>query len=139
MHDAAEKNLSPQFREIVEKTRHPMFQPIYDLEVPSLVFGQVLLLGDAAFVGRPHCGMGVTKAAGDAMQLVKSIFSSSDIDQALQEYEAVRIKFGSAVVTRARHLGAYMQSQTRSETERLMAEKYRTPEAVMRETAIEMI
>ena len=35
----------------------------------------------------------------------------------------------------ARHLGAYMQAQIRTAAERAMAERYRTPEAVMRETA----
>ena len=84
-------------------------------------------------------GMGVTKAAGDAMQLANSLASHSDIEIALKEYEARRIKFGASVVTHARHLGAYMQSQTKSETEKLMAEKYRTPEAVMRETAVPLV
>lgn len=136
MRASADAVLSPQFREVVEKARHPMFQPIYDLGVPRLSFGRVVLLGDAAFVGRPHCGMGVTKAAGDAMQLVRSLSEHSDIEQALADYELHRLKFGSAVVTHARHLGAYMQSQTKSDLERRMAERYRTPEAVMRETAV---
>jgi 2-polyprenyl-6-methoxyphenol hydroxylase-like FAD-dependent oxidoreductase len=133
---AANTTLAPQFSELVEKVRTPMFQPIYDLEVPRLAFGRIALIGDAAFVGRPHCGMGVTKAAGDAIQLVDSLSSHTDVDAALKEYESRRVKFGAAVVTHARHLGAYMQAQARSETEKVMAEKYRTPEAVMRETAV---
>ena len=136
MREAASTILAPQFSELVEKVRIPMFQPIYDLEVPRLVFGRIALLGDAAFVGRPHCGMGVTKAADDAMQLVTSLSTLSDINESLSEYEAHRVEFGASIVTHARHLGAYMQAQTKSETEKLMAEKYRTPEAVMRETAV---
>ncbi|MES2631399.1 MAG: FAD binding domain-containing protein [Pseudomonadota bacterium] len=136
MREAASSVLAPQFCEVVEKVRQPMFQPIYDLEVPQLAFGRVALLGDAAFVGRPHCGMGVTKAAGDAMQLASSLDSFDRIEDALKDYESHRVKIGAAVVTHARHLGAYMQAQARSETERFMAEKYRTPEAVMRETAV---
>jgi hypothetical protein len=42
---------------------------------------------------------------------------------------------GAAVIARARHLGAYMQAQIKTADERAMAERYRTPEAVMRETA----
>jgi len=38
-------------------------------------------------------------------------------------------------VSYARQLGAYMQAQLRTPAERAMAERYRTPEAVMRETA----
>jgi 2-polyprenyl-6-methoxyphenol hydroxylase-like FAD-dependent oxidoreductase len=136
MREAANSVLAPQFREVVDKVRQPMFQPIYDLEVPRLAFGRIALLGDAAFVGRPHCGMGVTKAAGDAMQLASSLDSHARVEDALKDYESHRVKVGATVVTHARHLGAYMQAQTRSETERFMAEKYRTPEAVMRETAV---
>ena len=139
MREAANSVLAPQFCEVVDKVRQPMFQPIYDLQVPRLAFGRIALLGDAAFVGRPHCGMGVTKAAGDAMQLASSLSSHPDIDEALLEYESHRVKFGAAVVTHARHLGAYMQAQTKSETEKFMAEKYRTPEAVMRETAVPLV
>lgn len=34
-----------------------------------MVRGRIVLLGDAAFVVRPHTAMGVSKAAGDAMAL----------------------------------------------------------------------
>jgi 2-polyprenyl-6-methoxyphenol hydroxylase-like FAD-dependent oxidoreductase len=139
MRRAAEAVLAPQFSEVIEKVRQPMVQPIYDLQVPRLAFGRIALLGDAAFVGRPHCGMGVTKAAGDAMQLANSLSTHCHVVDALREYESRRVSFGAAVVTHARHLGAYMQAQTRSDTEKRMAEKYRTPEAVMRETAVPMV
>ena len=45
------------------------FQPIVDLEAPRLVFGRVVLIGDAGSVARPHTAMGVPKAAGDALAL----------------------------------------------------------------------
>ena len=38
----------------------------------------------------------------------------------------------------ARHLGAYMQAQVSTPLEREMAERYRTPEAVMAETAMHL-
>jgi 2-polyprenyl-6-methoxyphenol hydroxylase-like FAD-dependent oxidoreductase len=136
MREAAHELLSPQFAEVVDKTRLPLFQPIYDLEATRLVFDRIVLLGDAAFVARPHCGMGVTKAAGDAVQLARSLSSSENIREALADYERQRLQFGVAIVEHARHLGAYMQAQMKSQLERDMAEKYRTPEAVMRETAV---
>ena len=37
---------------------------------------------------------------------------------------------------RARHLGAYMQAQLRTEEERAAADRHRTPAAVMAETAL---
>jgi len=131
----ADALLAPQFAEIVRLTEQPFFQPIYDVESPQLAFGCVALLGDAAFVARPHVGMGVTKAAGDAVALVDALRNSDDLGDALRQYEAARVGFGAAVIARARHLGAYMQAQIKTAAERQMAERYRTPEAVMRETA----
>jgi hypothetical protein len=80
--------------------------------------------------------MGVTKAAGDAMALVASLNRNTTIADALNEYSTARTQFGNAIVQHARHLGAYMQAQLKTDTDREMAERYRTPEAVMRETAV---
>lgn len=127
--------LSPQFAEIVAKTPQLFFQPIFDLECPAIAFDRIALLGDSAFVARPHCGMGVTKAAGDAMALV-NLIEEHGIDEGLRRYSKTRSDFGHKIVAHARHLGAYMQAQLRTDHEREMAERYRTPEAVMKETAV---
>jgi 2-polyprenyl-6-methoxyphenol hydroxylase-like FAD-dependent oxidoreductase len=131
----ADALLAPQFAEIVRLTQQPFFQPIYDVESPQLVFGRAVLVGDAAFVARPHVGMGVAKAGGDAVALVDALRNNGDLSEALRQYEAARVGFGAAVIARARHLGAYMQAQIKTAAERQMAERYRSPEAVMRETA----
>jgi len=135
MQQDADTLLAPQFAEIVRLTQQPFFQPIYDVESPRLAFGRVVLVGDAAFVARPHVGMGVSKAAGDAVALADAVGAVDDIGEALRRYEAARLGFGAAIIARARHLGAYMQAQIKTARERQMAERYRTPEAVMRETA----
>jgi 2-polyprenyl-6-methoxyphenol hydroxylase-like FAD-dependent oxidoreductase len=127
--------LAPQFAEVVARTAQPFFQPIFDLESSTLAFGRVALLGDAAFVARPHCGMGVTKAAGDAIALA-GLLESRDIPEALAAYSSERVDFGARIVTHARHLGAYMQAQLATAHEVAMAERYRTPQAVMSETAV---
>lgn len=131
----AEALLAPQFAEMVRLTPQPFFQPIYDVESAQLVFGRVALVGDAGFVARPHVGMGVTKAAGDAGVLADALHAQPNLDAALQRYESDRVAFGASIIARARHLGAYMQAQIKTPRERQMAERYRTPEAVMRETA----
>jgi len=129
--------LSPALAEMVHKAEPAFFQPIYDLTVDHMAAGRALITGDAAFVARPHCGMGVTKAAGDAVALAAALTRhGSDVDAALRAYDAERVPYGHAVVNHARHLGAYMQAQQKSAEERAMAERYRTPEAVMRETAV---
>ncbi|MGF6773743.1 2-polyprenyl-6-methoxyphenol hydroxylase-like FAD-dependent oxidoreductase [Paraburkholderia sp. GAS199] len=136
MEEAALTLLAPQFGEVVTKATQPLFQPIFDLEVPQMAFGRVALLGDAAFVARPHCGMGVTKAASDAMALVKALKTHDGVQDALADYSRERTQAGAAIVQHARHLGAYMQAQLKTDVDREMAERYRTPDAVMRETAV---
>ena len=68
--------LPPQFIALIEATPAPFFQPIFDLESPRLVAGRVALLGDAAFVARPHVGAGVTKAALNAAWLTDALTAS---------------------------------------------------------------
>lgn len=137
MRDAAKKLLSPQFAEVVAKTAQPFLQAIQDLETPRMAIeGRIALLGDAAFVARPHVGMGVTKAAADAFALAEAVAAGPDVASALEEFERRRLSYGNAVISRARHLGAYMQAQILTEEERAMAERHRHPEAIMSETAV---
>lgn len=137
MLQAADEVLAPQFAEIVHKATQPLVQPIYDLDSPQLAFGRVVLIGDAAFVARPHCGMGVTKAAADAKALMQSLTQMPDDPvQALKTYDRKRQPIGRFLVGHARSLGAYMQAQILTPEERQMAERYRSVEAVMRETAV---
>ena len=138
MRAAAREHLSPQFAEVVEKTRQPFFQAIFDLESPDMAYGRVAMLGDAAFVARPHVGMGVTKAAEDARSLVRELTAHDDLSTALDQYQTDRLTSGEYIVARARGLGAYMQAQISTPHERAMAEKYRSAEMVMAETAVSL-
>jgi 2-polyprenyl-6-methoxyphenol hydroxylase-like FAD-dependent oxidoreductase len=134
---AADDVLAPQFAEIVHKARQPLVQPIFDLESPQLAFGRVALIGDAAFVARPHCGMGVTKAGGDALAITQALAQNPDDPiAALKAYEKQRLPIGRFLVEHGRSLGAYMQAQISTAQERQMAERYRSIDAVMRETAV---
>ncbi|GJD51942.1 2,6-dihydroxypyridine 3-monooxygenase [Methylobacterium crusticola] len=134
----ARRLLAPPFAEVVERTPQPFIQAIQDLEAPRMVLGpRTVILGDAAFVARPHVGMGVTKAAGDAQALADALAANpGDLAAGLSAFEAARLGFGAAVVRRARELGAYMQAQILTPAERAMAERHRRPEAVMAETAV---
>jgi len=135
---AARQVLAPQFAEMIEKTEHLFFQPVFDLESNQLAFGRIALLGDAAFVARPHVGMGVTKAAEDARSLVRELAAHDDLSTALDQYQTARLTSGKYIVARARGLGAYMQAQISTPHERAMAEKYRSAEMVMAETAVSL-
>jgi 2-polyprenyl-6-methoxyphenol hydroxylase-like FAD-dependent oxidoreductase len=99
--------LARPIAEIFSACEQPFFQPIYDLASPRIVFGRVALLGDAAFIARPHVGAGVTKAALDAACLADSIVAArGDMSAALARYDAARREFGDWIVARSRQLGA---------------------------------
>ncbi|HEX5210281.1 MAG TPA: FAD-dependent monooxygenase [Pseudolabrys sp.] len=106
--------LPPQFIALTEATPAPFFQPIFDLESPRLIAGRALLLGDAAFVARPHVGAGVTKAALNAAWLTDALEATPDIDAALADYDKQARAFGAALVARARYLGAYLEDPPRA-------------------------
>jgi 2-polyprenyl-6-methoxyphenol hydroxylase-like FAD-dependent oxidoreductase len=55
----AQEKLPPSFNDTLKVIPRPFFTPIYDHFSPKMVFGRVVLIGDAASVGRPHIGMGV--------------------------------------------------------------------------------
>ncbi len=134
MRAAAERLLSPQFREIVRLIDAPLLQPIYDLASPRLAFGRVALVGDAAFVARPHVGAGVSKAADDAAALAEAL-DADDVEDALRRFEQERLPGNNRIIERARHLGAYLQA-TQSVEERTRSARHGIPEAVLAETAV---
>jgi 2-polyprenyl-6-methoxyphenol hydroxylase-like FAD-dependent oxidoreductase len=112
----------------------PILQPIYDLETPRMAFGRVAILGDAAFVARPHVAAGVAKAADDAAALVAALASDA-VAPALQRFEAERLPVGQRIIERARHLGAYLQAIQTAE-ERARSARHSIPDAVLAETAV---
>jgi len=138
MRDDSERLLAPAFAEVVRKTTEPFVQAILDLEVPTMVpNARVALIGDSAFVARPHIGAGVTKAATDAECLSQALAKGGNrVCEALALFNRTRQPQGSAIVARARELGAYMQAQMLSVRERELAEKHRQPRAVISETAV---
>jgi len=134
MRAEAKELLAPQIYEIVERAPQPFFQAIFDLESPHMAIGRVALLGDAAFVARPHVGMGVTKAALDAQCLAQSIAAApGDLPAALARYDAERRLFGTRVVARSRRLGAYIEAQLKPPELRTAEECDQRPEVVLRE------
>jgi 2-polyprenyl-6-methoxyphenol hydroxylase-like FAD-dependent oxidoreductase len=134
MRAAAERLVAPQFRAVVRLMDEPILQPIYDLETPRMAFGRVALIGDAAFVARPHVGAGVSKAADDAAALADAL-AADDVAPALKRFEAARLPVGRRIIERARHLGAYLQA-TQTAEERAHSQRYSTAQAVLEETAL---
>src|SRR6266571_4667120 len=87
--------LPPQFRGLLEATREPFAQPIRDLAVPQMVFGRSVLVGEAAFVLRPHTAAAAAKAAADGMVLGEALRDGDDnFTESLQRFEAPQMEMG---------------------------------------------
>jgi 2-polyprenyl-6-methoxyphenol hydroxylase-like FAD-dependent oxidoreductase len=135
MREAAETVLAPQFRDLIRLVDRPMLQAIYDIESPRMAFGRVAIIGDAAFVARPHVAVGVAKAAQDALALMRALTAAPDIAMGLNRMEATQQPFGRRVIARARELGACLQPRHATAAERENAARFRAPQATIQETA----
>jgi 2-polyprenyl-6-methoxyphenol hydroxylase-like FAD-dependent oxidoreductase len=125
----AQKTLAPSFAEAIRLSSIHFFQPIFDLEPACMTEGRVAIIGDAAFIIRPHTAMGVGKAGGDAMALAGAVQAcGGDHLAGLRAFEAARMLTGRAILERGKYLGTYMEAQLKSEDERRRAETMRTPE-----------
>lgn len=107
MRALAQAQLPGPFAEILLRSGRPFFTPIYDHLSPVMAQGHIALLGDAACVARPHVGMGVTKAAEDALALAGHL-SATPVNNALTAYSFARAPAARAAYERARQLGAWI-------------------------------
>jgi 2-polyprenyl-6-methoxyphenol hydroxylase-like FAD-dependent oxidoreductase len=80
MENLAAEELTAPFAEVVLRTPEPFLQKIEDLTIPRLVFGRVVLIGDAASLVRPHIGSGTAKAVDDAIHLATALSEPCDED-----------------------------------------------------------
>jgi 2-polyprenyl-6-methoxyphenol hydroxylase-like FAD-dependent oxidoreductase len=136
MRAAAERLLPPMMRAVMRLVEQPFLQPIYDLESPSMAFGRVALVGDAAFVVRPHVGAGIVKAAEDAAALAAALDEHADVAAALAAFSAARVAIGRRFVAQARRLGSYLRYRFDTEEQRAKASFHAQPAQVLAETAL---
>jgi 2-polyprenyl-6-methoxyphenol hydroxylase-like FAD-dependent oxidoreductase len=123
---------APQVAEIFERDPRPFFQPIFDLDTSRIVFGRVALLGDAAFLMRPHPGAGTTKGALDAAFLADAI-AEHGIDKGLARYQRVQGAFGSGIVQQGRRDGSYLSDQLKPREQRRSQDLTWDVDALMRD------
>jgi 2-polyprenyl-6-methoxyphenol hydroxylase-like FAD-dependent oxidoreductase len=121
--------LPPCIAEAVNKTPQILLQAVSDLQTPQMVFGRVALMGDAAFIARPHTAAGVSKAALDAQCLAQELESDDDVVAALSRYEKARLDFGRKLCAHSRYLGAYLEG----------LESTRDPARLIREYGAQML
>ncbi|WP_324664513.1 FAD binding domain-containing protein [Haloarcula sediminis] len=97
--------LPPVFETVVAETPELFVQAIYDLSVPEMVVDRVCLLGDSAFVARPHTAAGTAKAVGDAVTLAGALSDHESVDQALTSWNQTRRAYGTRLVSRGKRMG----------------------------------
>jgi len=104
--DIAAGTLPPDVATIVTGTEHPFIQAVMDVESPAMAVGRICILGDAAFVARPHAAAGTAKAAENAWTLAEAIAAfDGDLPGALQKWSTDQTALGSGLVARSRHMG----------------------------------
>jgi 2-polyprenyl-6-methoxyphenol hydroxylase-like FAD-dependent oxidoreductase len=126
--------LAPSIADIFARAERPIFQPIHDFASPQLVFGRIALLGDAAFVARPHVGAGVTKAALDAACLADALVTNGTVEAALAGYDRERQRAGEWAVSRSGEFGACVSAEV-SRSGMSAAQQAERSERVFREYA----
>jgi 2,6-dihydroxypyridine 3-monooxygenase len=99
LRDLARREVHPMLATLVAATRQPFLQTIVDIAPARTVFGRVCLLGDAAFVVRPHTAGATAKAARDAVTLARALKRAGrNVDAGLSSFEEIQIEFGRGLV-----------------------------------------
>jgi len=132
----AQACLPPQFQAAVERTEQPFIQPIVELASNRLIRGRCVLIGDAAFTARPHIGLGVSKAAGDAASLARAIAGNDEsIETTMAAWEAERLAYGQAALARSADLGCYLSGPPGNPQEQARYEHFRSAPVVLSQIA----
>ncbi len=131
MRAEAETLLPPQYLDCLRHIDQPFFTPVYDFWSPSLVYGRVALVGDAASTPRPHIGFGVSKAGAEAQALAEALSSYDDIDQALSAYNAVRQPLSERIVAHSRKLGMQLGVGIETDEDRVFAKLLQSPKGIL--------
>lgn len=133
---AGQQFLPPAFSGILSRIKRPFFTPIYDFITPKLAFGRVALIGDAAALARPHIGMGVSKAASDAVALSECLAQPNiPVAEALARFNDIRLPVSEKTVRRGRDLGAYMLPHAPEDEAELSWEQFHSIRGILTHTA----
>lgn len=140
MRSDAQSLFHASWAEHLEKSDSIILQPIFDSEVEAMSTGRVALIGDAAFVARPHVGQGVTKAAGDALCLAKTLseIGTEEIPAALHTFSEARREIGCMAVNHARQMGAPVVISPLLDNGPHWQAYYSDPANLIRDTAVEL-
>jgi 2,6-dihydroxypyridine 3-monooxygenase len=109
LHAVASSRLPEPIARVVCSTAEPFLQVIYDIGVARMAFGRMCLIGDAAFLVRPHAAAGTAKAAADAWALADAMARHDDVVAALADWEQGQLALGRQLLERTRRIGRRSQ------------------------------
>src|SRR6195256_5053904 len=99
LRDLARREVHPMMAALVAATPQPFLQKIVDVVPMRTVFGRVCLLGDAAFVVRPHTAGATAKAARDAAVLASALKRArQSVDAGLASFEQMQLEYGNEMI-----------------------------------------
>jgi 2-polyprenyl-6-methoxyphenol hydroxylase-like FAD-dependent oxidoreductase len=101
----AAQRANPEFRALIDNTDDIFVQVIQDLQVPRMVFGRVVLTGDAAFIPRPHTAGSTVQAATNAITLASTVHGQRDITASLADWQAGQVQDGLAITEWGKSMG----------------------------------
>ncbi len=101
----AQSLMAPQVADLVCAAREPFLQTIVEAGTPRMAFGRACLVGDAAFVVRPHAGAATAKSAADALSLARMVGAGKDLATALTDWESRQLGVGRQLLDRCAQLG----------------------------------
>jgi len=109
LHVSAEGKLPPILRDRVLQTTQPFVQVILDMAVPQMFKDNVVVLGDAACLVRPHTASGTAKAYRDAITLAMAMEEHPDMQTALQFWNKQQLHHSRALVVHGQQLASHSQ------------------------------
>lgn len=108
LHIRARRELPTILADRVLQTTDPFVQAIIDMEVPRMYDRRVALIGDAAFLLRPHTAAGTIKAYEDGVSLSDALYGKISIEQALVHWNQVQMEYAKKLV----HYGKMLAAQS---------------------------
>ncbi|XP_030962144.1 uncharacterized protein LOC115983570 [Quercus lobata] len=112
MHLEAEKVWVPEFVRVIQETKDPFLNFIYDTDPLEQIFwDNVVLVGDAAHPTTPHGLRSTNMSVLDAAVLGKCLAKNGaeNLQAALREYQTTRLPVVSKQVLHARRMGRIKQ------------------------------
>ena len=106
LNKTAYEQLPTVLRDRVLQTTQPFVQVILDLAVPKMYKGNIVVLGDAASLVRPHTASGTAKAYRDAITLAMSLQDNHELQPALLNWNKYEVQHARALDAHGKRLAA---------------------------------